>query len=226
VTADADVAAVVFDLDGLLLDSEEVWSAAKERLVLDRGGRWSEAAAHDMLGMSSTEWARYMRDELRVPLDPPAISAEVVRIMSELYQRELPILPGADGAVRRIAVRWRLGLASSSNREIIDLVLRRAGWSELLEATVSSEEVARGKPSPDVYLEVVRRLGVRPRSAVAVEDSGPGIRSAHAAGLAVVAIPNSGFPPEPELLEATEVRASLNDLDTTAIERAAEEGST
>ena len=218
-----DVAAVVFDLDGLLLDSEQVWSAAKERLVQERGGRWTDAAAQDMLGMSSTEWANYMRDELRVPLDADAISAEVVRIMQELYEAELPILPGADGAVRRIATRWPLGLASSSNREIIDLVLRRAGWSELFQATVSSEEVARGKPSPDVYLEAIRRLGVRPRLAVAVEDSTPGIRSAHAAGLAVVAIPNAGLPPEPELLAETEVLASLDELDASAVERAAAE---
>jgi HAD superfamily hydrolase (TIGR01509 family) len=219
------VAAVVFDLDGLLLDSEQVWREAKERLVHERGGRWSDAAEHDMLGMSSTEWARYMRNELGVPLDESEISSEVVRIMGELYERELPILPGADDAVRRIAGRWPLGLASSSNREIIDLVLREAGWLDLFDVTVASEEVARGKPSPDVYLEAARRLGVSPTDAVAVEDSGPGIRSAHAASLAVVAIPNPAYPPEAEVLEPTLVLASLSELDPAAVERAAEEAS-
>jgi HAD superfamily hydrolase (TIGR01509 family) len=212
--------AVIFDLDGLLLESEQVWNAAKARLTRDRGGRWRPEAQHAMLGMSSVEWSRYMHDELGVPLSAPEISGEVVSLISAEYERELPLLPGADEAVRRIGGRWPLGLASSSNREIIDMVLRRTGWSELFSAAVSSEEVERGKPAPDVYLEAARRLRERPERCCAVEDSSVGMRAAQAAGMLVIAIPNRAYPPEPgALATANVVLDSLQDLDPDAIER-------
>jgi HAD superfamily hydrolase (TIGR01509 family) len=210
--------AVVFDLDGLLLESEQVWNAAKERLVRERGGRWRPEAEHAMLGMSSPEWSRYMRDELGLALEPAEISDEVVQLLAEEYERELPLLPGADAALRRIAAAWPLGLASSSNREIIDLVLRRAGWAELFAETVSSEEVERGKPAPDVYLEATRRLGVAAARAAAIEDSEAGIRSAAAAGLRVVAIPNPAYPPPADALNlADTVLESLDQLGEPAL---------
>jgi HAD superfamily hydrolase (TIGR01509 family) len=213
------VEAVVFDLDGLLLDSEQVWNAAKERLTRERGGRWKPEAEHEMLGMSSTEWSRYMRDELGVPMEPGEISAEVVRLLAEIYEQGLPVLPGADEAVRRLAGRRPLGLASSSNREIIDLVLREAGWAELFSVTVSSEEVERGKPAPDVYVEATRRLRVEPARAAAIEDSSAGIRSAAAAGMRVIAIPNRAYPPEPEALALAHVMLnSLADLDAEVVD--------
>jgi len=216
------VEAVVFDLDGLLLESEQEWSAAKREFTRERGGRWTEAAEHAMLGMSSTEWSRYMRDELGLPLEPEEISAAVVAILMRRYRDGLPLLSGADEAVRRIAARWPLGLASSSNREIIDLVLEVAGWKELFRVTVSSEEVERGKPAPDVYLEAARRLGAPPEHCVAVEDSTAGIGSAAAAGLGGVAIPNRAYPPDPGVLErAGGVLHSLAELDEDAIEGAA-----
>jgi HAD superfamily hydrolase (TIGR01509 family) len=217
------VEAVVFDLDGLLLDSERAWSDAKRRLTEERGGSWKDEATAAMLGMSSPEWAAYMRSELGVPLSEDEINDAVVRLMIEGYARDLPLLPGAGEAVSRVAARWPLGLASSSNREIIDHVLDRAGWSEAFAVTVSSEEVERGKPAPDVYVETVRRLGVPADRAVAVEDSGPGISSAVAAGLAVVAIPNAEFPPAPALLaRAAVVLSSLAELDPSAIAAAAQ----
>ena len=212
--------AVIFDLDGLLLESEQVWNGSKRRLTAERGGCWKPEAEHAMLGMSSPEWSRYMHDELGVPLDPEEISHEVVRLMIESYRRSMPLLPGADEAVHAAAGRWPLGLASSSNREIIDAVLARTGWSELFAVTVSSEEVERGKPAPDVYLEAARGLRAAPESCVAVEDSNAGIRSALAAGMGVVAIPNDAYPPDPDVLErATLVLDSLHDLDGEAIER-------
>ena len=216
------VEAVVFDLDGLLLESEQEWSAAKREFTREHGGTWTDAAEHAMLGMSSTEWSRYMRDELGLPFDPSEISASVVRLLMHRYRDGLPLLPGADEAVRRIAARWPLGLASSSNREIIDLVLDLSGWKELLAITVSSEEVERGKPAPDVYLEAARRLGARVERCVAVEDSTAGMGSAHAAGLGVVAIPNRAYPPDPDVLEQADVVLdSLADLDEEAVLRAA-----
>lgn len=213
--------AVTFDLDGVLVDSEQVWDEVREQLTRETGGRWHPGAQHEMMGMSSTEWSRYTSDELGVPLSPKEVSAEVVRRVEERYRRELPLLPGAVEAVRRIGDRWPLGLASSSNRPIIDLVLGLAGIAELFEVTVSSEEVDRGKPAPDVYLEATRRLGVDPRRSAAVEDSTNGLLAARAAGLGVVAIPNRAFPPEPEALAAIDVvLESLDDLSPEVIEDA------
>jgi HAD superfamily hydrolase (TIGR01509 family) len=208
------LSAAIFDLDGVLLESEQVWSAAKRELTLERGGTWSKAAEHDMLGMSSTEWSRYMRDELGVPLQPNEISAAVVELVERRYREQLPLIDGADAAVRTLAARFRLGLASSSNRQIIDLVLELTGWAALFSVTVSSDEVAHGKPAPDVYLETVRRLELTTASCVAIEDSGAGIRAALGAGLTVVAIPNRAYPPDPEILgQADLVLDSLSQLD-------------
>jgi len=209
---DGRVQAVVFDLDGVLLDSEQVWDEIREQLVRERGGRWHDGAQRDMMGMSSEEWSWYMHDELGLAGPPEQINAEVVRRMQDRYARELPLLPGAVDAVRRLAERWPLGLATSSNRPVIETVLDAAGLRQFFAATVSSEEVARGKPAPDVYLEAARRLGVDPARCVAVEDSHNGIRSARAAGMRVIAIPNPHFPPGDALREADVVAKSLDEL--------------
>jgi HAD superfamily hydrolase (TIGR01509 family) len=192
--------AVVLDLDGVLVDSEEAWDGARRALVAERGGTWKEGATEAMLGMSAPEWSAYVRDELGVDLPAEEIDADVVRRLLEGYRAELPLLPGAVEAVRGLAARWPLGLASSSNAPVIATVLERAGLDHAIRAWVSSEEVARGKPAPDVYLEAARRLGVDPARCVAVEDSGNGLRSAAAAGMAVVAVPMRAFPPAPDAL--------------------------
>jgi HAD superfamily hydrolase (TIGR01509 family) len=204
---------VVFDLDGVLLDSEQIWDSVREELVRERGGRWHDQAQRDMMGMSSLEWSRYLHDELHVPDPPEEISAEVVRRLASRYRERLPVLPGAREAVERLAARWPLGLASSSNRELIDLALELLGVRHFFTATVSSEEVARGKPAPDVYLEAARRLGIDPARAAAIEDSHNGIRAARAAGMRVIAIPNEHFPPnEDALAQADVVLDSLAEL--------------
>jgi len=213
------IEAVVFDLDGVLLDSEEIWDRAREELARERGGRWHEQAQRDMMGMSSTEWSRYMADVIGLPEPPEEINREVVRRLTELYREELPAIAGAREAVERLAARWPLGLASSSNRELIDLALELLGVEHLFTATVSSEEVARGKPAPDVYLEAARRLGVDPTTAAAVEDSHNGILSAKAAGMRVIAIPNAHFPPDGDALAAADVVLdSLAELTAEAVE--------
>ena len=213
------IEAVVFDLDGVLLDSEEIWDRAREELARERGGRWHDRAQRDMMGMSSTEWSRYMADVIGLPEPPEEINREVVRRLTELYREELPAIAGAREAVERLAARWPLGLASSSNRELIDLVLELLGVEHLFTATVSSEEVARGKPAPDVYLEAARRLGVDPTTAAAVEDSLNGILSAKAAGMRVIAIPNAHFPPDEDALAAADVVLdSLAELTVEAVE--------
>jgi HAD superfamily hydrolase (TIGR01509 family) len=188
--------AVIFDLDGVLVDSEPLWNGAKKQVVLETGGHWHEDAPKSMIGMSSPEWSRYMHDQLGVPGDAEEINREVVDRMEQAYRVRLPLLPGAVEAVRALQNRWPLGLASSANREIIDLVLQLAGLADAFRATVSSEEVEHGKPAPDVYLEGARLLGVAPTACVAIEDSSNGLRSAAAAGMAVVAVPNPHYPPD------------------------------
>jgi HAD superfamily hydrolase (TIGR01509 family) len=209
------IAAVIFDLDGVLIDSEQLWDEARRDLVRERGGTWGPDATRAMMGMSSLEWSRYMHDELRVDMAPEAISTAVVERLERLYREGLPLYPGAVDAVAAVGGRHRLGLASSANRRIIDLVLELARLRPFFEATVSSEEVPHGKPAPDVYLEAARRLRVAPELCAAVEDSGNGIRSAAAAGMAVIAIPNRDFPPDGEALGlASAVLRSLDDLRT------------
>jgi HAD superfamily hydrolase (TIGR01509 family) len=199
------IEAVVFDLDGVLIASEEVWDAVRERFVRERGGRYDEEVQRAMMGMSAPEWSAYLHETAGVPDSPDEIDREVVRRMLAAYRDELPLLPGAVEAVRRTAVRFPLALASSSNREIFEEVLGLAGVTDCFRATVSSEEVARGKPAPDVYLEAARRLGVEPARCAAVEDSHAGIRSAKAAGMRVVALPNPSYPPDDQALAAADV---------------------
>jgi HAD superfamily hydrolase (TIGR01509 family) len=213
------IEAVVFDLDGVILDSEHVWDEVRQRLAEERGGRWHDTASRDMMGMSSLEWSRYMHDVIGLAEPPEEINAEVVRRLEAVYREELPLLDGAVEAVEALASRWPLGLASSSNRELIDLVLRVSGLERWFAATVSSEEVPRGKPAPDVYLEAARRLDVPPERCAAVEDSENGIRSARAAGMRVVAIPNPQYPPADDALAAADVvLPTVADLKPAAVE--------
>jgi HAD superfamily hydrolase (TIGR01509 family) len=213
------IAAVVFDLDGVLVQSEEVWDAVRERYVRDRGGRYGAEVQRAMMGMSSPEWSRYLHEQAGVPDPPAAINDEVLRLMLDAYREHLPLIEGAVDAVRRVAAVWPVAVASSSNRALIDTVLQVSGLSEIFRATVSSEEVARGKPAPDVYLEAARRLGVEPRKCAAVEDSHSGIRAAKAAGMRVVAIPNPSYPPgEVALAEADVVLTSIGELAPPAID--------
>ncbi|MBD0338656.1 MAG: HAD family phosphatase [Thermoleophilia bacterium] len=211
--------AVVFDLDGVLVQTEELWDEVREQFARERGGRYDAEAQRAMMGMSSLEWSRFMNEELGVPEPPERISAEVVRRMEARYRERLPLIEGARAAVERLAGRWPLGLASSSNRPLIDAVLDLSGLAPFFVATVSSEEVARGKPAPDVYLEAARRVAAEPSRCAAVEDSHSGIRSAKAAGMRVVAIPNASFPPgEEALAEADVVVDSLAELRPGAVD--------
>jgi len=210
--------AVVFDLDGVIIDSEQLWDEVREGLARERGGRWSEQAQADMMGMSSTEWSRYMHEVVGLAEPPEEINGEVVRRMLGRYSEHLPLIDGAVAAVKRLAAKWPIGVASSSNRELIDHVLELSGLTPYLEVTVSSEEVEHGKPAPDVYLEAARRLGGEPARSVAIEDSASGIRSAHAAGMHVVAIPNRAFPPPADVLAlASVVLESINELDPDVV---------
>ena len=212
------IAAVVFDLDGVLIETEQIWDEVRERFVRERGGRYDDDAQRAMMGMSSLEWSRYIHEELGVADPPDAISDEVVRRMAARYRERLPLLPGGVEAVRRLAARWPLAVASSSNRPLIDAVLELAELAPYFRATVSSEEVARGKPHPDVYVEAARRLAIAPERCAAVEDSHSGIRSAKAARMLVLAIPNRSYPPDDDALAAADaVLGSLAELTPETI---------
>jgi HAD superfamily hydrolase (TIGR01509 family) len=206
------VDAVIFDMDGVLVDTEHLWDEVREALTEEWGGRYTPEAQEAMMGMSSLEWSRYLHETVGLREPPEVINAEVVQRMLARYEADLPVVPGAVEAVTQIAEQGRrLALASSSNRELIAAVLRQLGLTALFDVTVSSEEVPRGKPAPDVYLEAARRLGVEPAHCAAVEDSASGIRAAHAAGMRVIAYPNRHYPPAEDALALAEVV-----LDTAA----------
>jgi HAD superfamily hydrolase (TIGR01509 family) len=209
------VRAVVFDMDGVLVDTERDWDAARRRFAEEAGGRWHPQATADMMGMSAPEWSRYMHDELGVEAPPDEISRSVVERVLERVGSGPPLLPGAAATVESLAARWPLGLASSANRPVIDAVLHSTGLARYFAATVSSEEVARGKPAPDVYLAAAEALDVEPGQAVAIEDSANGLRSAAAAGMTVVAVPNAHYPPDDEALAVADfVVGGLEELES------------
>jgi HAD superfamily hydrolase (TIGR01509 family) len=214
--------AVVFDLDGVLVDTEPAWDAARRQVVAETGGRWRDGATEAMMGMSSPEWSRYMSRELGADLDPEAINSRVVaRLLDDYGAHGVTLLPGAADAVRELATGWPIGLASSANRSVIDAVLAATGLASCFAANVSGEEVARGKPAGDVYLAAADALGVEPGRAVAVEDSSNGLRSADAAGLAVIAVPNAKFPPSGDALELAALVLDSLALLTPAMVRSA-----
>ncbi len=197
--------AVIFDMDGVIVESEALWDEAREQLVKQTGGRWGAGAQRAMMGMASNEWSAYVRDELEVPLSAEEINDRVVAQLIDLYRESIPLIDGAVDAVLRAAERWPLAIASSSNRELIDLVVDLAGVADAFAVTVSSEEVGRGKPSPDVFLAAAERLGSDPGNCVVIEDSGNGVRAAVAAGMRVIAVPNREFPPAPEAIDLAHV---------------------
>lgn len=206
--------AVIFDLDGVLIDSERIWERARRSFTTAHGGTYTERATADIMGMSAPEWAHDIATHLGVALPDRAIDDGVVGLVAERYRRALPLFPGAAETVWRLAARVPLGLASSSNRSLIELVLDLAGLTGAFAATVSAEEVGRGKPAPDVYLRTAELLGCASAACAAVEDSSNGIRAAKAAGTFVVAIPNRAYPPAPDALAlADAVVADLNGLE-------------
>jgi HAD superfamily hydrolase (TIGR01509 family) len=213
------IEAVIFDLDGVLVDSEPVWEQVRRRYVAEHGGTWQPDTQSRLMGMSTGEWARYLSEELGVDRSAETVADEVVAEMVRRYDADLPLMPGAVDAVRRMAARWRLGLASSSPSRLIDRLLEDARLTKVFEVTLSTEDVARGKPDPDVYLNVAQRLRLAPQVCAAVEDSSNGLRSAAAAGMAVIAVPHPVYPPRPEALALA--RLTIDDLAGLTVARVA-----
>ena len=211
-----DVRAVVFDLDGVLVDSEELWDVIRRDVVAEAGRPWPTGATRAMQGMSTAEWSAFLTGTIGVPVAPEQVAATVIDRMAAEYETRLPLLPGAVEVVERLGRRWPLGLASSSPRRLIDTVLDSAGLAQRFQVSVSTEQVQAGKPSPAVYQTVVQQLGVDPSHAIAIEDSSNGLRSAATAGLGVLAVPNASFPPAEEALALADV--VVDSLDAITVE--------
>jgi HAD superfamily hydrolase (TIGR01509 family) len=212
------IEAVLFDLDGVIIDSEPVWEQVRRQVVAEHGGHWAADAQQRLMGMSTGEWARYLSRDLGVGLPPERTAELVVERMAASYRDRVPLLPGAVAAVRRLAATWPLGLASSSPPVLIHTVLDAAGLRESFAAVMSTEQVPRGKPAPDIYLAVAAQLGCPPEACAAVEDSTNGLRAAAAAGMQVIAAPNARYPPEASALRAAGlVLTSLDQLTVPAI---------
>ena len=216
------IEAVIFDLDGVIVDSEIWWDQVRQDFARAHGRQWTVDDRHAVMGANSRQWSETMRSRLRLDLDPSAIEAAVVEAMVERYERDgPPEIPGAVDAVRRVANARPTGLASSSHRDVIDAALRASGLVDAFRAVVSSDEVAHGKPAPDVFLATARRLGVVPERTLVIEDSLNGVKAARAAGMRVVLVPNASVPPAPGAAELADVVVErLADLDIDAIARA------
>jgi HAD superfamily hydrolase (TIGR01509 family) len=214
------IEAVVFDLDGVIIDTEEVWEDVRRGYVAEFGREFLPDTQDRMMGMSTGEWSRHLAVDVGVPRTPEQVAADVLGRMAERYRSALPLIGGSVAAVRRLGERWTLALASSSARLLIDQVLETAGIADEFAVTLSTEEVPRGKPFPDVYLTVAEKLGVAPEACAAVEDSSNGLRSAGAAGLAVIAVPHGVYPPAPDALAlASLVVSDLTELTVEAVDR-------
>ena len=209
---------VVFDLDGVLVDSEPVWEQVRRGLVAERGGHWAPDAQRRIMGMSTPEWARYLSEDLGVALPADEVARIVTDRMAARYREHVPLMDGAVDAVHRIAARWPLAVASSAPVTLIETVLQAVGLRACFKAVMSTEQVAHGKPAPDIYLAVTAELGCPPPECAAVEDSSNGLRSAAAAGLRVIAIPQAQYPPNPDALaQASLVLPDLAGLTADAV---------
>lgn len=200
-------AGVIFDMDGVLVDSEQLWDQIRRDVVAEHGGTWGEDSTEAMMGMSTPEWARYMVETLGVPLNQQQLADTVIDRMAEHYVDEPPLLPDAATALREVAGQYPTAIASSAPPRIIRAFLESTELVGTVRCTVSSEEVGAGKPAPDVYLEAARGLGVPAADCAAVEDSSNGLRAAAAAGTTVFAVPNPHFPPAEDAMAP--VRAVL-----------------
>ncbi|TVZ00894.1 HAD family phosphatase [Trebonia kvetii] len=206
-------------MDGVLVDSEPVWERVRRAFTAAHGGRWADDAQDRMMGMSTAEWSAYISEDFGIPLPPAEIAERVIAAMKEEYQVHLPLLPGAVDAVFALASRWPLAVASSAPKSLIEAVLDASGMRPAFAAAVSSEEVPRGKPAPDVYLEATARLGRPAASCAAIEDSTNGLRSAAAAGCTVIAVPRPEYPPAADALKLASI--TLDSLTALSAEKIA-----
>lgn len=217
--------AVVFDMDGILIDSEVLWRQVREEFAADHGLVWSAEDQESTMGCNTRMWSRIMVERLqlaeRLGMDDAAIAREIKARLLEKYRQHLPEREGAVEAVRRVAASHRVALASGSPNELATYVMQITGLDQVFLATMYGDDVVHGKPAPDIYLEVLRKLGADPARSVGIEDSGNGIRSLRAAGMAIIAAPGPEFPLTEEVLALADVRIdAMTALDLPLVEEA------
>lgn len=207
------IEAIIFDMDGILIDSEPVWDAARARMAARLGKTWDKNDHEAVMGVSTAEWVAYMIKRLEPNMSHAEVQEEIARNMRELYTQEIPFMPLAIDTVDLAKSLYRVGLASGSIRELVDIVTTSPSLKGKFEYALSADQVERGKPWPDVYLKTCELMNVDPRNCLCIEDSGNGILAGKAAGMRVIAIPDERFPVKPEKLkEADLVLSSLEQV--------------
>lgn len=212
--------AVIFDLDGVLVDTEIWWDEVRQAFARDHGRPWTPEDRASVMGANSRQWSETMADRLHLALAPVEIERAIVEGMVERWHNAplIPAIRHADQVVRRVADRWPVALASSAHSDVIRAALEAMALNDVFRVVVSSDEVSHGKPAPDVYLETARRLGVDPARCLVVEDSLNGVLAGKAAGMTVVLIPNESIPPAPGASDAADVvLASIDELNPEAL---------
>ncbi len=216
--------AVIFDLDGTLIDTEPVWDQVRRALAAEDGRDWPDSASRAVMGMSTREWSAYMSDVAGIGATAEVAAKRTIDAITARYRQDLPVLPGAREVVRRLAAHWPLAVASSSPRVVIEHALEALGIRELIDVVRSTEEgTGRGKPAPDAFYWAAEQLGVEPARTVVVEDSANGILAGLNAGMPVIAVPRPFLPPPDDVLARASV--VLPHLDGLTVELVRDVGS-
>ena len=212
------IKAVIYDMDGVLVDSEVYWDQARVDFAAERGLRWTDAMQRQAMGRSTVGWAGVMRDRLALDMSLAAIIAEMKARVIAQYERRMPTRPGALESVAAMQAHYRIGLASGSPTEIIKAVLRITGLDQIFEVMVYGDAVGKGKPAPDIYLEALKQLGISPRQSLGIEDSANGLRALKAAGMYAVAAPSPAYPlPDDALALADAHITTLEDFTVALV---------
>jgi len=210
------IKAVIFDMDGVLVDSEVYWLKSREEFARDLGKVWTDADQRMAMGRSTIEWAHVMKERLALGWSLERIMDDVMARVMAHFEERLPTRPGAIEAVHLAASQYRVALASGSPTKIIQHVMQLTGLDQIFEFMVYGDDIPNGKPAPDIYIEAMRLLGVSPAESVGIEDSGNGLRSLKAAGMHIIAAPSPAFPLSDELLQLADVK--IDSLEAFSLE--------
>ncbi|MBI1276636.1 MAG: HAD-IA family hydrolase [Anaerolineaceae bacterium] len=216
------IEAVVFDMDGVLMDSELYWKFAREDFAASLHKPWSMDDQRACMGRNTVEWAQVMKDRLALNWSLDDIINDTISRVLAQYDAQLPLRAGAIGAVERMATRYKVALASGSPTAVIDHAMDKSGLGNLLQVRVYGDAVPNGKPAPDIYLETLRLLGVQPQNSAGIEDSSNGIRALHNAGMKIIAAPSEGFDlPSDVLALANHVVVHMDEITMEVVDRLA-----
>ncbi len=212
------IAAVIFDMDGVIMDSEEYWWEERSALAQQYGAEWLPDDQRHTMGTNTHEWSLYMKQRMGLDMSPEEIGDLMVSRVNARVSAHLPVLPGAVEAARIAASAYPVALASGSATPIINEVLRVTGLDQVFQVVVGGDSVTRGKPDPEIYLLAAAQLGVDPALCLGIEDSVNGLRALKAAGMYAIAVPSHNFPPPDDVLAMADARvASLTEFSLDLI---------